>query len=314
MQVDVYVPLLVSLLFGVLAGPVGRRLPPDVAVRLLVPAAVVTAAGWVWALALLVWTAAAQLSVVAAEGHWSRSVFRAKDPVAGPVAYLATIALTTGVAALVAATVRGIHSVWTTRALARQTCRTSTGELVVVPDDAPEAFALPGAQSGRIVVTTGMLAALDSDERRVLFAHERAHLYARHQWWMVAVQLAAAADPLLARLPRFIDHMLERWADEYAAVQVGNRRLVARALAHAGLAALRHTAPPQQVGVALRFAATGVRTRVAALLIEPSPLRWPIVAAVVVVVTVATAAAIDASNDLENLFELVAIRTANAGN
>ena len=45
---------------------------------------------------------------------------------------------------------------------------------MVVPDGTADAYAVPG-WPGRIVVTAGMLDALNPDERRVLLAHERAH-------------------------------------------------------------------------------------------------------------------------------------------
>ncbi|NED76366.1 M48 family metalloprotease, partial [Streptomyces sp. SID9944] len=63
--------------------------------------------------------------------------------------------------------------------------------VVVLPDDTPYAYALPGGSGdpggsggsggpGRIVVTTALLTGLRPAERRALFAHERAHLAARH--------------------------------------------------------------------------------------------------------------------------------------
>ncbi|MEP6851048.1 MAG: M48 family metalloprotease [bacterium] len=62
--------------------------------------------------------------------------------------------------------------------LCRRLSRDSSG-LVVVQDDLPDALALPG-MSGRIVVSTGMLRALSAEEKRVLLAHEAAHLTHRH--------------------------------------------------------------------------------------------------------------------------------------
>ncbi|WP_425589340.1 M48 family metalloprotease [Streptomyces siamensis] len=59
-------------------------------------------------------------------------------------------------------------------------------------DDRPDAFALPGGLrgAGRIVVTAGMLRALDGQEREALLGHERAHPTARHYPSQAAAQLA----------------------------------------------------------------------------------------------------------------------------
>ncbi|WP_405072198.1 hypothetical protein OG558_22650 [Kribbella sp. NBC_01510] len=106
-----------------------------------------------------------------------------------------------------------------------------------------------------------MLAALDGDERRVLLAHEAAHLNHRHHLYVHLVErepspdrsialseLAAAVNPLLAAVPSVVRTSVERWADEDAAVAVGDREITARAVAKAGLATAtatrRPSAPP----------------------------------------------------------------------
>ncbi|WP_240678378.1 M48 family metalloprotease [Streptomyces griseoviridis] len=73
------------------------------------------------------------------------------------------------------------------------------GDLYVRQDDRPDAYALPG-RPGRVVVTTGMLRALDAREREVLFAHERAHLAGRHHLFAVCAESAAALHPALRAL------------------------------------------------------------------------------------------------------------------
>lgn len=306
MQVDVYIPVIVSLLLGLVMGPVARRLSPAVAVRLLVSAGAAAATCWIWALGLLVCTAVGQLSFVAAEGHWSRTALRAEDPVAGPVAWGAGVALAAVTAALVIVTVRRLRAAWATRALARQLCRVGGGELVVLPDPTPQAFALP-RRGGRIVVSTAMLKALDPSERRVLFAHERAHLRGRHHLWFMAAQLAASADPLLARLSATVGYLLERWADEAAADAVADRRLAARALCRAALATLRSGATARPVGVALAFGAGQVQARARALLTDPVPTRWALVVLIALVVTLAAVATVDAVRDVEHIFDLATL-------
>ena len=108
--------------------------------------------------------------------------------------------------------------------------------LHVLDTATPIAFAAPG-NPGCVVVSRGMLEALDPEERRVLIAHERAHLAGRHHRFLVAADLAVATMPLLAPLARQVRLATERNADEMAAVAVGgDRGLVARAISRAALA------------------------------------------------------------------------------
>src|SRR5207248_706641 len=79
------------------------------------------------------------------------------------------------------------------------------GSLVVLDNDRPDAFATPGAR-GRIVVTRGLLRALNADERRALLAHETAHLAHRHACWLLVAELAAAANPMLTPTARAVRH------------------------------------------------------------------------------------------------------------
>jgi hypothetical protein len=124
------------------------------------------------------------------------------------------------------------------------------------------AYAVPG-DPGHVVVTTAMLRSLDAQERRVLLAHEHAHLRRGHHRYVRAVQTAAAALPLLRPLCAQIRYATERWADEDAAVAVGDRSVVARAIAAAALARTA-TAP----AAAYAMADVAVVDRVRALL-EP---------------------------------------------
>jgi len=154
-----------------------------------------------------------------------------------------------------------------TRAARRQrseTRRFGADPIVVVPSASVAALAVPGrfGQPGQIVVTTGMLGALDPDERRAMFAHELAHLDLRHHLFLRVSGLAAAVLPLLRPLHLGVGLATERWADERAARDVGSRSLVARAVAKGALAAAGEPLPP---GV---MALTGgpTETRVRALL------------------------------------------------
>ncbi|MFJ9894571.1 M56 family metallopeptidase [Streptomyces sp. NPDC091280] len=112
------------------------------------------------------------------------------------------------------------------------------GDLLVVPGNGVDAFALPGyrGRRGRVVVTSAMVRSLKAREREVLLAHERAHLAGRHHVLSAAADLAAVVHPALRSLRDALVFHLERWADEEAAAVVGDRRVAAAAIARAALA------------------------------------------------------------------------------
>ncbi|MBV2154515.1 M48 family metalloprotease [Kitasatospora sp. SUK 42] len=149
------------------------------------------------------------------------------------------------------------------------------GDLAVLPDRSPYAYALPGSP-GRVVVSTGMLAGLAEDECEALLAHERAHLRHRHHRYLLTTQLAACVNPFLRPLQHAVAFAAERWADEESAQAVGDRRITARAVARAAL--VSHAAPaPGFAAFAAPAAAPGpVPRRVAALLGPvPTARNWP---------------------------------------
>ncbi|MFD4758485.1 M56 family metallopeptidase [Streptomyces sp. NPDC058439] len=133
----------------------------------------------------------------------------------------------------------------------------TTGDVAVLPDPEPYAYALPG-NPGRVVISTAMTECLDARERRALIAHERAHLAARHHRYLLAVQLAARANPFLLPLRTAVAFSTERWADEEAARAVGDRRVVAVAVGKAAL--FSHGAPDASVGFAAFAAADPAST------------------------------------------------------
>ncbi len=265
--------LLALLLTAAFAGYAPRRapmLPPRTATALLTIGALITTGVPVLVLGLAAATALAQLPPVAALGEWSRPDLRHSDPL--PI----WLAAGCGALLLTAATLGSRAALRRAIGLARlhRYCRqlqpVAPGQqVVVVRSDQPQAYATP-AGGGRIVVTTGLLSALHADEQRVLFAHEAAHLRYRHAWWVLLVELCAAANPMLRAVARATVQATERWADEYAASRVGDRELAARAVARAALhitaaTSHRHPAP----------AATGgeIPQRVRALLAPPAPPR-----------------------------------------
>ncbi|MGD3112596.1 M48 family metalloprotease [Streptomyces sp. YGL11-2] len=286
-------PLLVGTVLALTAPGAGRRLPPRTAAWMLTLAAVIAAGAWVTALAMIGFTFVGQNPEVAEEGRWSPHVLAADNPVDWPVAAGCALAALVCAAALVVASwrrVRVMVEAW-------RECRDLpvAGDLTVLDDPAPAAFALPGVP-GRVVVSSGMLKALTADERRALLAHERAHLHHRHHLFLLALQLAAAVNPLLRPLAKAGAFALERWADEEASAAVADRPLVARAVARAALAAKR--AP------AAAMAATGgpVPQRVKALLAPPTPLRRGLAVALTALIVVCCASLALTAHDVQRLF------------
>lgn len=303
MNYAVWVPLLLPLLAVPAALRLAEALPPRVAAWLLAGSAVVLAACSTAALVLLAGAGALMLPPVAALGHLVLPVVG--DQVTGPAACVAAALLTAVIWALVR-TVRG-HVLLAARARrVAEAAGTEAGDLTVLQDPGPDAYALPG-RPGRIVVTSGMLQALDPAEREALLAHERAHLAGRHHVFLTALALACAAHPALRPLRGPLSYALERWADESAAAAVGDRRLAARAIGHAALAS-RPT--PLRPHAAALSATTGpVPRRVAALLTPPHPLtssRTPHVIALVLAacLTLSTACALEAAHDLHGSIEI----------
>ncbi|MEV7725412.1 M56 family metallopeptidase [Streptomyces sp. NPDC087917] len=258
----VWLPLVLPFL----AGPAGRRLavslPPRQALRLLTLTAAGLAIGSACALALLIVPGATHLHAVAASGHLLAPLASGSPDAVIAVAVTAATLLSWCATLLVRAADRRRRRLRQARGLAAR----SDGELVVLADDHPDAYALPG-RPGRIVVTTGMLRALSAPEREVLLAHERAHLKDRHHLFTAVVDLAGLCHPGLRALREPLAYAVERSADESAATSVGDRRLTARAIGRAALAArTSSTAGRPRPGAALAATAGPVPKRVAALL------------------------------------------------
>ncbi|MEV8556400.1 M56 family metallopeptidase [Streptomyces sp. NPDC051917] len=147
-------------------------------------------------------------------------------------------------------------------------CMPARDGLVVMEDEAPDAYALPGLP-GRVVISTGMLHTLDEAEHDILLAHERAHLAAHHYAFVALAQLGAAANPLLRPLATAVTYSIERWADENAAASTGDRKRVARAVGKAALAA--HRAPALARAAVPPSASSAVAVR------SPPQARCPVV-------------------------------------
>ncbi|MFI1398015.1 M56 family metallopeptidase [Streptomyces sp. NPDC020681] len=268
MGVFVFLPLVLPLTAWPIARLAEQHLHPRAATWLLTTVAAVLAMCSTLCLALLMVVGTAQLPGNPLPDGWSDPEVREAvpyDEVAGKAAIPALIVVITACT----------RAAWRHHRVRRRADRALAGlpaaSVAVLPDEMPYAYALPGRRD-RIVVTTGMLAALSASERRALFAHERAHLTARHHRFLLAVQFAARANPFLRPLRTAVMYTAERWADEEAAAAVGSRRVVARSV---GKAALVSRGAP--VATLAGFASPGPVPRRVAALLRPTPAArsWP---------------------------------------
>jgi hypothetical protein len=238
----------------------------------------------------------------------SVQVITRNDPASVPVAAVAGVLLAAAAAGACRALWRRTAALL---AAGRQARRLpGAGQVVVVDDEAADAYTLPGWPC-RIVVTVGMMRALSHPERQVLLAHERAHASGLHYLFTTAARLAAAANPLLRPVAAAVAYTVERWADERAAAVAGDRRLAARAIATAARAAT--AASPRRAGAAAALAAVSlpcgrrgagpVPRRVAALLGPPPQPRLLLLVAAVLLVAVAGASALEAARELHGLLD-----------
>jgi hypothetical protein len=322
MRVAIYLPLVIPLLVAAVAGPIARRLPPRAATWLLTVSALALALASSAVLGLLALSALIRLPVIDALGHLSRSAVASGDAVSVPAAVAGGALLTLAAAAAGQAARRRASAI--ARAHRHASRLPGAGEIVVTEDAAADAYTVPGWPC-RIVITQGMLRALSAGERDVLIAHERTHARNSHYLFTSVARLAAAANPLLRPVAAEVGYAIERWADERAAAQTGDRALTARAIAHAALAT--SAAPPDRDAALTALGliteegegrregrhrktrsrarrAGPVPRRVAALLAPPAGLSLPLLAAAVLLVAVSGASALEAARELHQLIEL----------
>lgn len=320
MHVAVYLPLVIPVLAAVSARLFADRLPPAAASWLLAASSLALAVASSAVLGLLALSALIRLPVIDAVGHLSRPAVAGGDAVSVPVAIVAG-------ALLAAAFTAACRVAWQRAAAIARAHRHASGlpgagEVVVTEDSAADAYTVPGWPC-RIVITQGMLRALSPGERSVLLAHERTHARYSHYLFTSVARLAAAANPLLRPVAAEVGYAIERWADERAAAETGDRALAARAIAHAALAT--SAAPP---GRDAAMTALGLITqdregrgegkhrkapvrragpvprRVAALLAPPPAASPLLLAAAVVLVAVSGASALEAARNFHQLIEL----------
>lgn len=288
-MITLILPGVTGVAASLAAVAVHQRLRPSAAAPVLAFVSITTVLAVVWSLVLLAAGLLAHVAWLTSFEVWCRTVGLAHDavpPLAGFVAALLLVAMGASLSRVVILRRRNAIEI------------DSSTELVVVADDAPMAYAVPGRR-GHVVVSSGMLRALDDDERRVLLAHERAHLRYRHHRYIGLVDLSVAVVPMLRPLAAHVRHATERWADEAAVRAVGDRRLVARAVARAALVSAAHPA------AAIPFAGVGVPARVDALL-DDDARRWPPAVALLVVAAIISIAVAGSSLQLHHLLAFAA--------
>jgi Zn-dependent protease with chaperone function len=301
------VPFACSLLLALTAGGLSRRLSPPVAAPLLTLTALATSLATGILLCLAAFTALARDPLVASLGGWPDDRWH---PWAGlPAVWGVAAAVLAGI--LLASAVVYLARVGWDLVRAHRACRQLTradDQLMITPEEYPTAFTLPvPLRGGAIVVSTGMLRLLPADERRALLAHESAHLRRYHTGYVLLASLAAAANPLLRPAARQVRLAVELWADQLAAREVGDGRVVARALARASLAASR---PQQPGGFRLAVAESDVSARVHALTHLPPRFRPWAAASVLVLAVASSAIAVTLTFAVHNQIELAQLVSA----
>ncbi len=241
-------PLLVAVAVRLLAD----RLRPDRAVTFSVVSIGVAAAACLVNLAAFATKAVAEQHPVAVWLGFSDARVRADTAYVPWVSWLSAALLVSAFAGL--ALVWRAHRRDTVFAGRYATMPASEDRVVMLDDVRAEAFAVP-VGAGRIVVTTGMRAALDDRQYAALLAHERAHLAARHHRLVRFARLSAAAHPLFWWLAHRMEYLVERAADERAAAELGDRRVVAKAISAAALVSAGSVS-----GSALGMAGSGRRS------------------------------------------------------
>jgi len=151
---------------------------------------------------------------------------------------------------------------WLAAAAARANSRLATSTALAAAELLPKSGAGPvthvlaslrpfaytvGGRSGGVVVSRALLGLLDDDERDAMLAHELAHLRLRHHRLLGFAQVVTATlgpvAPAVHQAASSLARELEVIADQAAAGVAGDRRVVARALAKAALAAAASPAP-----------------------------------------------------------------------
>ena len=310
MHLSVYLAIAAALLLSLTLKPLTRGLAPRSAAIAVAVGSLLAGLVWVTGLGLLAVATIGRLRPVGELGRWSVKSLDAHNPVPLEAGVISLIILTAVAMTLVLATRRLVTGMREVRRLNVATSGARCDDLAVIDSAAPEAVALPGWPSrngggGNIIVTSGMLRALDPVERQVLMAHERCHLRNAHWAYRLATRLGAALLPTSRSLIAYCDHALERWADEHAAAAVGDRRQAATAVARAALATTdHHRDTRRRATLAPAFAEGAVAERVEALLVPAGRSRWGLALLAGGIAVGGLGTLFHAGNDLHALFAL----------
>ena len=279
---SVYLPMFVVCVLALVGPFVSRKLAPSASTRFLAALAAVSAAATIGTLVLLTVGGMVKMLPLLGIGADREQLVAARDGVPWPVGIITAIALAVVCVRVFRAAANERRTVQVLRELVEE-----SGEgLLVLEDSQPYAYAVP-IGTGTVIVSTAMLNTLSDPERRALLAHEQAHLTHHHYRYQLIAITAVAINPLLSRVRRELKLQTERWADESAAQQA-TRPVTARSLARAALASA--AAPP----TAMAYSTDHVRERLAALAVEPLTSHWATVIPLAVVVTIGSAALLDA--------------------
>jgi hypothetical protein len=296
------------VVFGFLAPVAGRRTSPVAATWMLsVGASIVAAVGMV-VLGLMSAPLVGADDLLADREHWSGRILAHDSPTGRSVAFVAFCLLLFLLARTVFAAVRLGRSLRRAVAVSRDLGCICGTELVVLPTDAPDAYALPG-RPGRIVVSRGLLRRLTPAERSAVLEHERCHLRHEHHRHVLAGSVAAAANPCLSAVPPVLSLAVERWADESAAAVCG-RTVTADALSR--VAALTSAATERRPVAALSAGRTAVAARVSALRQDRTPAGRPLLLGLVTVLIVGVLASALAADRTMDVFRLALAAGAHA--
>ena len=264
------------------ARPVHRRLKPSLGTPLLAATVALAALAAVGGLLLVAGSYLVHSSWLVVRVAWLPRAAADGDTVGATFGVPAVAAVLVIVVMMARTALKDIHGV---------RAAPDGGAVTVVADGTPIAYTVPGRRR-RIVVSTGMLRTLDAGERRALFAHERSHLRRRHSRYVAVGRMAATAVPALRPLAAELRFATERWADEDAAAEVGDRSLVARALLSAALASVDE----RDAAALLALSGADIADRIEALMeVEPETVWRPMTPAfqlaIVALVTTLAAAA-----------------------
>ncbi|HET9893593.1 MAG TPA: M56 family metallopeptidase [Streptosporangiaceae bacterium] len=156
----------------------------------------------------------------------------------------------------------------------------AAGQAVVLDEPQPAAYCVPG-RPATIVLTSGALAVLDSEQLGAVLAHERAHLAGHHHLLLTLTRALPAifpAVPLFTAGPAEAARLAEMCADDRAARASGRHILLAALLT---MGTGRAVPAP-----ALAATATAITARVQRLLEPPRHARRAGTAAALLAITI----------------------------